>query len=64
MQVTIDEEGETRVRERFVISAPVAGRITRIELEPGDEVRRGMTELARIDARRRRRCWIRARARS
>ena len=25
MQVTIDEEGETRVRERFVISAPVAG---------------------------------------
>ena len=25
MQVTIDEEGETRVRDRFVISAPVAG---------------------------------------
>ena len=23
MQVTIDEEGETRVRERFVVSAPV-----------------------------------------
>jgi HlyD family secretion protein len=48
MQVTIDEEGETRVRERFVISAPVAGRITRIELEPGDEVRRGVTELVRM----------------
>ena len=27
MQVTIDEEGETRVRERFVVSAPVAGRV-------------------------------------
>jgi len=41
MQVTIDEEGETRVRERFVLSAPVAGRLQRIELEPGDPVRRG-----------------------
>lgn len=48
MQVTIDEEGETRVRERFAISAPVAGRITRIELEPGDEVKRGVTELVRM----------------
>ena len=27
---------ETRVRERFVVSAPVAGRLQRIELEPGD----------------------------
>jgi HlyD family secretion protein len=43
LQVTIDEEGETRVRERFVISAPVAGRLTRIELEPGDHVVRGTT---------------------
>jgi HlyD family secretion protein len=41
MQVTIDEEGETRVRERFVVSAPVAGRLQRIELEPGDQVAKG-----------------------
>jgi len=39
--VTIDEEGETRVRQRFVVAAPVAGRLQRIELEPGDRVRRG-----------------------
>jgi HlyD family secretion protein len=39
--VTIDEEGVTRVRRRFVISAPVAGRLQRIELEPGDRVLRG-----------------------
>jgi HlyD family secretion protein len=45
--VTIDHEGETRVRERFVISAPVAGRVQRIGLEPGDPVTRGMT-LARL----------------
>lgn len=39
--VTVDEEGVTRIRERFVVSAPVAGRILRIELEPGDRVKRG-----------------------
>jgi HlyD family secretion protein len=49
MQVTIDEEGETRVRERFVVSAPVAGRLRRIELEPGDRVERGKTIVARLD---------------
>lgn len=46
LQVTIDEEGETRVRERFVVSAPVAGRVLRIELEPGDPVEAAKTALA------------------
>jgi HlyD family secretion protein len=41
LMVTVDEEGRTRVRDRFVVSAPVAGRVLRIELEPGDRVRRG-----------------------
>jgi HlyD family secretion protein len=45
--VTVDEEGETRVRDRFLISAAVAGRLLRIELEPGDPVRRGET-VARL----------------
>ncbi|MEZ5287504.1 MAG: efflux RND transporter periplasmic adaptor subunit [Vicinamibacterales bacterium] len=48
MVVTIDEEGETRVHHRFVVSAPLAGRIDRIELEPGDVVRRGDTVVTRI----------------
>jgi HlyD family secretion protein len=48
MQVTIDEEGETRVRDRFVVSAPVSGRLQRVELEPGDTVVRGRTTLARL----------------
>jgi HlyD family secretion protein len=39
--VTIDEEGRTRVRDRFVIAAPVTGRVLRIELEPGDRVAAG-----------------------
>jgi HlyD family secretion protein len=41
LQVAVEDEGETRVRDRFVISAPVAGRLLRIELEPGDAVHRG-----------------------
>jgi len=46
LRVTVDEEGETRVRDRFVVSAPVAGRVLRLELEPGDPVRRGGTVVA------------------
>jgi HlyD family secretion protein len=50
LRVTIDEEGETRVRDRFVVAAPVAGRLQRIELEPGDRVVRGKTVVARLTA--------------
>jgi HlyD family secretion protein len=38
MQVTVDELGETRSHDRFVITAPVAGRLARIELHDGDAV--------------------------
>lgn len=48
MQVTVDEDGETRVRDRFLVTAPVSGRVHRIEIEPGDMVVRGKTLLARI----------------
>lgn len=41
LEVTVDEEGETRVHDRFVVSAPLAGRVLRIELEPGDAVNAG-----------------------
>ena len=47
--VTIDDEGVTRVRNRFVVSAPVAGRVLRIELDPGDQVKKG-TVVARLRA--------------
>lgn len=50
MKVTIDEEGETRIRRKFVVSAPVTGRVQRIELEPGDVVVRGRTVVASIQA--------------
>jgi HlyD family secretion protein len=41
LMVTVDEEGETRVRHRFIVSAPLSGRVLRIELEPGDRVSKG-----------------------
>ena len=41
LQVTADEDAETRAHDRYVVSAPVAGRISRIELHEGDVVRRG-----------------------
>ena len=41
MRVTIDEEGKTRVKDRFVVSAPVAGFLRRVELEVGDAVKKG-----------------------
>ena len=46
LRVTIDEEGMTRVRERYIVSAPVAGRLRRVELKPGDPVVARRTVLA------------------
>lgn len=35
---TVDEDGKTRVRERFVVAAPLAGRMNRVRLKVGDRV--------------------------
>ena len=48
LQVTIDQEGETRAHDRFVMSAPVSGHLLRIELEDGDAVKLDQV-IARID---------------
>ena len=41
MVVTIDEEAKTRVKDAYVVSAPIAGRLLRVEVEPGDYVQGG-----------------------
>ncbi len=41
LQETVEEEGETRVRDRYAVTAPVGGRVGRIGLNEGDAVRRG-----------------------
>jgi HlyD family secretion protein len=35
---TVDEDGKTRVRERYVVVAPLAGRSSRIHLKVGDPI--------------------------
>jgi len=49
LTVTLDEEGRTRVRERYVVFAPLDGLLHRIDLEAGDEVRGGVTPLATVE---------------
>lgn len=48
MQVTVDAEGKTRLRHRYTISAPVSGRLARLEVEEGDRVASGQA-IAHID---------------
>ncbi len=38
LQVTIDEDGETRAHDRYTVAAPITGRLTRITLREGDRV--------------------------
>ncbi len=46
LRVTLDHEGKTRVHDRYLVSAPVAGTLRRIALEPGDGVVGGETVVA------------------
>ena len=42
-ELTVSDDGITRVRERYVVSAPLAGRVERIALDAGDTVKQGET---------------------
>jgi HlyD family secretion protein len=39
--VTVNEDGRTRVKDRYVVSAPVMGNLARLELEAGDAIQEG-----------------------
>ena len=49
LRTTVNEEGKTRIRHRFVVSAPVAGQLRRIPFKAGAEVKAGETIVAVID---------------
>src|SRR5947209_2224402 len=49
MRASVNEEGKTRIRQRYVVSAPVAGQLRRIPFKAGAEVVAGQTVLAAID---------------
>lgn len=47
LRVTIDEDGQARIKDRYVVSAPIAGSLARITLDAGDAIQQG-TVLSRI----------------
>jgi HlyD family secretion protein len=47
LTVTVDEQGRTRARDRYVLAAPVAGRVSRLDWQEGDRVLAGQP-LARV----------------
>ena len=49
LQTTITEEGKTRIRHRYLVSAPVGGHLRRIVFKVGDPVEAGRTVVAIID---------------
>jgi HlyD family secretion protein len=48
LELTVRDEGETRVRDRYTITAPVAGHLERLSLDEGQPVGAGM-EIAHLD---------------
>ena len=49
LRVTVDEEGKTRIKNVFAVSAPVTGMLRRSALDPGDEVINDQTVVAVIE---------------
>jgi HlyD family secretion protein len=48
MAVSIDDLGETRVRDLYTVSSPVSGELLRITLKPGAAVVQGRTVVAEV----------------
>src|SRR5262245_57011297 len=49
LRVTVSEEGKTRIKQRYVVSAPFSGQLRRIPFKAGAEVIAGQTVVATID---------------
>ena len=49
LRATVNEEGKTRIKQRYVVSAPVAGQLRRIPFKAGAEVRADETVVDVIE---------------
>ena len=47
--VTVDEEGKTRIKDVYAVSAPITGKLVRLALEAGDRVKKDVTIVAVIE---------------
>lgn len=50
LRVSVIDDGVTRIRERYVVSSPLAGRLTRISFDEGDSVVAGKTIVTTLQA--------------
>ena len=48
IRVAIEEEGKSRIREVFIVSAPITGQVLRTNLHPGDEVLKDETVVVSL----------------
>lgn len=49
LRATVSEEGKTRIKQRYVVAAPVTGQLRRIPFKPGAEITANSTIVATID---------------
>lgn len=49
LTVRVSEEGKTRIRNRYIVATPVAGRMQRVPFKAGDEVRANETVITMIE---------------
>lgn len=47
--VTVDEEGKTRIKDVYTVSAPITGKVVRVLLETGDPVKKDASIVASIE---------------
>jgi HlyD family secretion protein len=49
LTVTVDEEGKARIKDVYTVSAPITGKLVRLDLEAGDRVKKDVTIIASIE---------------
>lgn len=49
VEITVEDDGETRVRERYTITAPMAGKLVRLDVHPGDKVEKNGKQIATLE---------------
>lgn len=47
--VTVEEEGKTRIKDVYTVSAPITGKLVRLSLEAGDRVKKDVSPVAIIE---------------
>jgi HlyD family secretion protein len=47
--VTVEDEGKTRIKDVYTVSAPITGKVVRLSLDAGDRVRKDATTVAIIE---------------